>query len=141
MTMHAPSEASSGGIPLPVPGAMTAPFWAGTRQNKLLLQRCLDCGAHRWTPQVLCRDCLSGRYEWSEVSGKGTLFSFTIVHRPPLPAFKVPYVVAVVELDEGPLMLTNLVDCDPAELAVGMAVRVAFEEASDAITLYKFRPA
>jgi len=141
MTMHAPSDMQAGQIPLPAPGAMTAPFWEGTRNNRLLLQKCLDCGAFRWTPQLLCRDCLSERTEWTEVSGGGRLFSYTIVHRPPVPAFKAPYVLAVVELAEGPLMLSNIVDCAQDELKVGMQLKVIFERASEAITLYKFKPA
>lgn len=141
--MHAASEPTetmmAGQIPLPVPSKMTEPFWAGMRQNKLLLQRCKACNAYRWTPQVLCRDCYSEDYEWSEVSGKGTVFSYTVVHRPPLPAFKAPYIVAVIELAEGPLMLTNVIDCDPAALKVGDKVKVAFEKATDEVTLYRFR--
>ena len=141
MTMHDPSPTPAGQIPLPVPSPMSEPFWAGTRQHKLMLQKCLDCGAWRWTPQVLCRNCQSERCQWTETSGRGALYSYTIVHRPPLPAFKSPYVLAVVELAEGPLMLTNLVDCEEQSLKVGMPLEVAFERASEAITLYKFRRA
>ena len=137
--MHAASEVTAGQIPLPVPSRMTEPFWAGMRQNRLLLQRCKACSAYRWTPQVLCRDCYSEDYEWAEVSGRGTVFSYTVVHRPPLPAFKAPYIVAVIELAEGPLMLTNVIDCDPAALKVGDKVKVAFEKATDEVTLYRFR--
>jgi hypothetical protein len=125
--------------PLPVPSPLSQPFWDGTREGKLLLQRCGDCGAYRWTPQYLCRDCHSEDYDWVDTSGRGTLYSWSVVYRPPLPAFEPGYVLAVVELNEGPLMLTNLVDCQPETLAIGMPVQVAFERASEEITLYRFR--
>ena len=128
------------GIPLPQPTALSKPFWEGTRAGKLLLQRCSDCGAFRWTPQHLCIKCHSEACAWTEVSGRGKVYSHSTVERPPLAAFEPGYVVAVVELEEGPLMLTNLVDCKPDEIAVGMPVRVVFEKASDEITLYKFKP-
>jgi uncharacterized OB-fold protein len=129
------------GKPIPSPSALSLPFWEGTRQGKLLLQRCLACGAYRWTPQHLCIACHAEDYAWTEVSGRGTLYSYTIVGRPPLPAFEPGYVVAVVRLEEGPLMLTNLVDCAAERLRIDLAVEVAFEKVSEAITLYKFRPA
>ena len=128
-------------LPLPAPSPLSQPFWDGTREGRLLLQRCNDCGAYRWTPQHLCRDCHSEEYAWVETSGRGTLYSWSVVHRPPLPAFAPGYVLAVVELDEGPLMLSNLVDCEPDAVAIGMPVEVVFERASDEITLYRFRPA
>ena len=128
------------GIPLPHPSALSKPFWEGTRNGKLMLQRCNDCGAFRWTPQHLCIQCDSEAYEWTQVSGRGTVYSHTRVERPPLAAFAPGYVIAVVQLDEGPLMLTNLVDCAPEEVTVGLPVDVVFEKASDEITLYKFKP-
>lgn len=128
------------GIPLPHPTALSKPFWEGTRAGKLLLQRCKDCGAYRWTPQQLCIQCHSEAYEWTPVSGRGTVYSHTTVERPPLAAFAPGYVIAVVQLDEGPLMLTNLVDCPPDKVAVGLPVEVVFEKASDEITFYKFKP-
>jgi len=128
------------GKPIPRPSALSKPFWEGTRQGRLLLQRCGRCAAYRWTPQHLCIRCHAEEYEWTAVSGRGTVYSHSTVERPPLPAFQPGYVVAVVELEEGPLMLTNLVDCAPAEVAVGTPVEVVFEKASDEITLYKFKP-
>jgi uncharacterized OB-fold protein len=127
--------------PIPRPSALSRPFWEGARQGKLMLQQCGRCGAYRWTPQQLCIACHAEEYEWVQVSGRGTLYSFSTVERPPLPAFEPGYVVAVVELAEGPLMLTNLVGCEPAELRIGMPVEVAFEKASEEIYLYKFRRA
>jgi len=128
-------------ILLPQPTPLSRPFWEGTRQGRLLLQRCGCCGAYRWTPQYLCRQCHAEEYEWVPVSGRGAVYSHTTVHRAPSPAFEPPYVVAVVALAEGPMMLTNIVGCDPAAVAIGMEVEVVFEPASDEITLYRFRPA
>jgi uncharacterized OB-fold protein len=92
---------------------------------------------------VLCRDCLAEEHDWTAVSGKATVHSFVVQHRPATPAFAddVPYVVAVVELAEGPLMLTNIVGCAPEEITAGMPVEVTFVDATDEITLYPFRPA
>lgn len=128
-------------FPIPSPTPLSQPFWDATRRRELALQRCSDCGAFRWTPQVLCRECHSERYEWTAVSGRGSLYSYTMVHRPPLPVFDAPYVVAVVALEEGPLMLTNLVDCPPDALRIDMPVEVAFRPLDETITLYPFRPA
>src|SRR5262245_44305578 len=129
--------------PLPEPTALSRPFWEGTRAGQLLLQKCDACGAFRWTPQVLCRVCYAPEYTWTETGGRGTVYSFTIVHQPQTPAFReeLPILIAIVELAEGPLMLTNLVGCAPEDVVVGMPVEVAFERATEEITLYKFRPA
>jgi uncharacterized OB-fold protein len=127
--------------PLPVPTDLSLPFWQGLRRREFLLQRCRSCGAWRWTPQYLCTKCHSGDYDWAAASGRGRIYSFTIVHRPPTPAFTAPFFLVVVELDEGPLMLSNLIDCSEAQLRIDMPVRVEFEDTSDAITLYCFRPA
>lgn len=128
-------------FPIPAPTPLSQPFWDAARRKELALQQCSDCGAFRWTPQVLCRDCHSEQYAWTGVSGRGSLYSYTVVHRPPLPVFDAPYVVAVVELEEGPLMLTNLVDCPVEALRIDMPVEVAFRPLDEAITLYPFRPA
>jgi uncharacterized OB-fold protein len=125
----------------PHPTPLSAPFWAAARQGRLELQRCRDCGAFRWTPQVLCCACLSEAYDWTPVSGLGEVYSFSVVYRPPTPNFTAPYVVAVVALQEGPLMLTNIVGCDPTSVRVGMPVKVGFEPIDDEIALYQFQPA
>jgi len=127
--------------PLPAPSPLTKPFWEGTRAHKLLLQRCRKCGVFRWTPQYLCTACHAEEYDWAETRGRGVIYAFTRVQRPASPAFEAPYVVAVVRLEEGPLMLTNIVGAEPGELAIGAPVEVRFEKASDDITLYLFQPA
>lgn len=127
--------------PTPEPTALSATFWEGTRSGELRLQSCLDCGAWRWTPQILCRACHSDRFAWHATSGRGRIYSFTIVHRPPMPAFTAPYVVGVVALDEGPLMLTTIEGVAPEGLAIDMPVKVAFRRLDDHITLYPFTAA
>jgi uncharacterized OB-fold protein len=104
----------------------------------LRVQRCADCGTCVFIPQPICTECQSERLEWTESSGRGTVYSYTIVHRPPRPEFDVPYVVAIVELEEGWFMLTNVVGCEPGEVSVGMAVRVEFEERAGGISVPVF---
>ena len=127
----------------PVDGSttLTEPFWAGTRAGKLLLQRCRECGRWRWTPQLACPACWSERYDWTESSGRGALYSYTIVHRSPDPArFEAPFLLAIVALDEGPHMLTNLVACAPEDARIDMPVEVRFERIDDEFTVYPFAP-
>jgi uncharacterized protein len=125
----------------PKPTPLSTPFWDAAREGRLVLQRCAVCGAFRWTPQVLCTVCHAETYAWTEVSGRGRVYSFSIVHRPPTAEFEAPYVVAVVELEEGPQMLTNIVGCPPDAVRVDMPVEVAFEPLGEEITVYRFRPA
>ena len=129
--------------PLPEPTELSQPFWDGTKLGRLLIQRCGDCGHYWWTPQLACPICLTENWAWTDVSGRGAVYSFTIVHRAPDPvafADDVPYVVAVVQLDEGPHMLTNVIGCPTEQVYVEMPVEVSFEKATEEITLYKFRP-
>lgn len=126
--------------PTPHPSPLSKPFWDAANEGRLVLQRCDECGAFRWTPQVLCRQCLSEKYTWQAASGKGTLHSYTVVHRAPDPALHVPYMIAVVELEEGPLMLTRLIGIEPSALAIGMPLAVAFTRLSREINAYTFRP-
>lgn len=127
-------------IPLPRPTALSRPHWDACRAGRLLVQRCADCGAHVFVPEPLCTRCTGARLEWVESAGRGAVYSFSIVHRPPRPEFAVPYVVAIVALDEGFFMLTNLVECAPADVAIGLRVEVAFRRMSEEITLPCFRP-
>ena len=128
--------------PLPVPTDFSRPFWEGTRAGRLLVPKCGDCAFYRWTPQPACPRCLSEDFECAEVSGRGEIYSFSVVHRSSDPiVFPDPYVVAVIRLEEGPSMLSTIVDCPSEEVRVGMPVEVTFEKVSDDITLYPFRPA
>lgn len=128
--------------PYPVPHPDNQGFWDGCARGKLRLQRCTGCGRWQWPPRPMCLACGAFAYEWTPVSGRGVVHTFTIVHRPTLPAFeaRVPYNVVVVRLDEGPLMVSNLVDCAPAAIHIGMPVEVVFEPLHDGIVLPKFRP-
>jgi len=129
-------------IPIPVANPDNAGFWEGCRQHELRLQRCVQCRAYRHHPRPCCPICRSFDYEWSPVSGGGVLYSFTIAHGPTLPVFQemAPYNVAVVELAEGPFLVTNVVDCPLADLRIGMPVEVTFEEIAPDVTLPRFRP-
>ena len=130
------------GRPLPVPSRLTQPFWDAAARHELSVQRCRACATHLFYPRYLCTACGSDDLEWVTVSGRGTVFTYTIARRPTHPGFDdlVPYVIAVVELDEGPKLTTNIVDADPAELAIGMRVVATFDDV-DGVTLVDFRPA
>ena len=126
-------------IPLPRPTALSRPHWDGCREGVLRVQRCAACGSYEFIPQAVCTKCQAGKLEWVESSGRGSVYSHTTVYRPPRPEFDAPYVVAIVELEEGWHMLTNLVDCRPEEVAIGLPVEVDFRAVSDEITLPCFR--
>ncbi|MBI2207241.1 MAG: Zn-ribbon domain-containing OB-fold protein [Candidatus Rokubacteria bacterium] len=127
-------------LPLPAVTPETAPYWDGARDGKLLLQRCLACRAVRFYPRRTCPACWSPDVEWIEASGRGRIASFTVIHRPPAPAFagRVPYVVALIDLDEGPRMMANVVGDRALEVAIDDAVEVIFE-ARGAVALPQFQ--
>ena len=129
--------------PVPVPTEDTAYFWERCRARELVLQRCADCGRIQFYPRALCTSCLSDRLEWIPACGRGAVHSFTTVFRAPTLAFQAeaPYVVAVIELEEGVRMISQVVGCGPDRVAIGMPVEVVFEDVSDTIALPKFRPA
>ncbi len=129
------------GIPLPRPTAVSAPHWEGCREGRLRVQRCSSCGTHVFIPRPFCTECQGDALEWVESTGRGRVYSFTVIHRPQRPEYQVPYAVAIVELEEGWHMLSNLVDCEPGEVEIGMPVEVTFRRMSDEITLPLFRPA
>ena len=112
--------------PFPVPDAQTAPFWNAVTAGRLDVQRCQSCGRHVFYPRSLCPHCGGVDLEWVTVSGRGMVYSFTVVHRAPAEFEpEAPYVVALVELEEGVRMLTRLIDVDPAAVSVAMPVEVA----------------
>jgi uncharacterized OB-fold protein len=127
---------------LPIPNPDTEPFWQGCAKGELLLQRCLPCKAYRHPPSPICHVCLSPDHEWVASNGRGTVYSFVVVHQA-LRGWtgEVPYVLAVIELAEGPHVVSNILDLPPDQVRIGMAVRVFFERASEDIVLPKFRPA
>jgi hypothetical protein len=116
-------------LPLPIVNADSAPYWEGARHDRLMLQRCTACGASRFFPRYLCTGCGSERSEWVQASGRGTVHSFTIVHRAAFPAFqsRTPYVLALIDLEEGPRMMTNVLGPDALDVAIGDRVEAEFE--------------
>lgn len=121
--------------PVPRPTALTRPFWQACRQGRLTVQRCEDCGRYVFTPQEFCRYCLSRSLCWVDSAGTGRIVTYTVVWRPQTPAFPAPYVVAVVELDEGYQMISNVVGGDVDAVSIGDRVQVLFVRVSDAIDL------
>jgi uncharacterized protein len=130
--------------PLPQPDPLTKPYWDSLKAHAMRLQRCGSCGRFVFFPRALCPFCFSDALTWTPVSGRGVVHAFTVPHRHPSPAFQpdLPYVVALVELEEGPRLMTNLIGVppDPAQIAVGMPVEVVYDDVTPEVTLPKFRP-
>mgnify|MGYP001450546243 CR=1 FL=1 len=129
--------------PLPAITDETRPYWESAKAHRLALPRCSACGRFRFPPTSFCPNCLSDAAEWTPVSGRGTVYSFVIMHQVYDPSFKddVPYNVAAVELAEGPRLYTNLVGVANEAIRVGMAVSVVYDDVSEAMTLVRFQPA
>lgn len=128
--------------PIPKPTPETRPFWDGLRQHKLLIQRCNACARHFFYPRPMCPHCLSREVTCVEASGRGKLHTFVINHRAPRQTpFQPPFILAVVELDEGVRMMTNIVgtDPDPAKLPFDAPVQVVFDDVTTDLTLPRFR--
>ncbi|MDO9072476.1 MAG: Zn-ribbon domain-containing OB-fold protein [Rubrivivax sp.] len=127
--------------PLPVVDPESAPYWSALKDKRLILKRCRDCGRHHFYPRALCPHCHSDALDWADARGTGSIYSFTIARRPAGPAFKAdaPYVVAVIDLDEGARMLTNIVIDDVEAVRIGQRVTVHFDAVTDDITLPKFK--
>ena len=120
-------------------------FWNGLRERKLLIQRCAGCGALRHPPRPMCPQCRSLDWKAIESSGRGTVYSYVMPHEPRFPFFDYPYIVALVELDEGVRLVSNLCGIDPADVTVGMPVEVHYQtfdgdfESGD-LVLHQFQP-
>ncbi len=129
--------------PTPVPDAETKPFWDGCNEHMLLLQACTACGHKRFPPTRFCPHCSAAGAEWVESNGHGRVFSWIVV-RHPVPrdvyAGEVPYVVALIALDEGVRMASNIVSIAPEDVTADMKVRVVFREAASGLTLPLFEP-
>jgi hypothetical protein len=141
MTQHsAPSTQHSPEKPLPAVTPALEPFFAAAKRHELVVERCKGCGAHRFPPREICSACLSREAEWVKVSGRGEIFSITVMHQVYHPGFadEIPYAVVNVKLDEGAKMISNLVGVRPHDVRIGMRVRVVFEDVSEEITLPKF---
>ncbi len=130
-------------LPAPAPGANpeTAPFWAATARGELLVKQCEDCASLIWYPRSVCPECGGLRTRWQPVSGRGTVYSYTVNHRGEGPYRDYgPYVLAYVELAEGPRLMTNIVEAEPGDLAVGLPVEVTFHDTGEGSALPRFRP-
>jgi uncharacterized protein len=128
---------------LPGVTPLTQPYWDGARGHQLLIQRCSGCG-HRWHPPLpRCPECHSASVDWIPVSGKGRVYTYTVVYHATHAAMadKVPYISALIELEEGPRVLTNLRNCSEDTVQIGMPVSLIFEELTPEITLPQFEPA
>ena len=132
--------------PLPQINAVTRPFWEAAAQRRLSMPRCRSCAAFVWPPRPTCGECGDADLQWTPLSGRGSVYSFTIIRQvvggAASRAFEpdIPYVVAWIDLDEGPRMVSNLVGCPIEEVTIGMAVEVVFEQASADVWLPKFKP-
>ncbi|MGH7836314.1 MAG: Zn-ribbon domain-containing OB-fold protein [Candidatus Binataceae bacterium] len=127
--------------PIPKPTATSRPFWDAAKRHELQLQRCGGCRAFIYYPRDRCPHCLSDRLDWQPVSGKGKVYSYTTVRRASTRSFSdKPYVLAIVELDEGVRMTSNI-EAPPESVKIGMPVTVFFDDVTPDCTLVKFKPA
>jgi uncharacterized OB-fold protein len=143
--MNAPDRPASAGAPkkpVPVASPESTRFWQEAKGHRLVIPRCNACGKFWFPPSRLCPLCLSGDVGWETVSGRGHIYSFVVFHRVYHPAFagEVPYVVAIVELEEGPRMLTNIVGVPVDQVRCNMPVAVVFDDVSSEIAVPKFTP-
>jgi len=127
----------------PVPTEDTEPYWEYCEKGELRMQKCGNCGHRRFPPSLICPRCLSEDYAWEKLSGRGKVFSWVVFHQVYYPGFAddVPYNTAIIELEEGPRLHTNIVGCENHDIYIDMLVEVLFEQVDDDIFLPKFKPA
>ncbi len=135
------SQAATYAKPLPVLEGLTGEFYAFCKQRELRFQRCAQCNAWRHVPREMCAECGSWEWSWQKSSGRGTVFTWTVAERAMHPAFAdaTPYAPVVVEMEEGVRLLSQVPDCAPDALQIGMPVEVVFEDATEDVTLPKFK--
>ncbi len=129
---------------IPPNSELTQPYWDAAREEKLVIQQCNRCNHRLFPPAAHCPKCGAAELAWTPVSGKGVVYTCTVAHRPPHPvlAAQCPLVIAVIELEEGPRMMSNVINCDPGAVQIGMPVQVAFEPIDDSnMLLPVFQPA
>ncbi len=129
------------GYPPPIPNADSRVYWEAAARDELVLRRCTACGKRHFPPRHLCPHCWSDQFEWTKCTGKGVIYSFTVMHRAPMPVFakRVPYVVALIDLDEGPRMMANIVGEEALQTRIGDRVSVCFEQRAEGAKLPQFR--
>ncbi|SRR5579875_464440 len=128
--------------PIPVPDEVSRPFFEGAREHRLMLQRCSACGSWHWPVKTRCPVCLSTEISWAQASGRGTLYTFALMHQIIHPGFasELPYNVAEVDLEEGVRVTSNIVGCSNDDLYIGMPLEVTFEDITGGVSLPKFKP-
>ena len=127
---------------LPVIDVESAPFWAGAKQHKFLIRHCNACGRSHFYPRHSCPHCWSDNCEWRPSSGRGRVYSYTVIHHNEILPFKerLPYIVALIDLEEGVRVTANIIEGTPEVMHVGMPVEVVYEHVTDEVTLPQFRP-
>ena len=127
--------------PLPVVQPWSKPFWEAAKRHRLMIQRCNDCGLKIFYPRKYCPDCWSANLDWFEASGRGKVFSYSITMAGVEERFAedLPFVLALVDLEEGIRMMTNIVECKPDEVSIGMDVKVTFSDVTDEFSLPMFK--
>jgi uncharacterized OB-fold protein len=126
--------------PAPIVTDDSEPFWTAALRGELVIQRCSSCGRWNHPPRPMCPSCRSLGHEWVPVAGSGTVYSFGLLHHPQHPAFDYPVIAVLVELDERVRIVSNLVDVDPGEVAIGMPVEVTFAATARDQAVPVFRP-
>ena len=126
--------------PVPQPTHLSQPYWDACVRGELSFLECRECGARFFPPAAACVRCLSDRLAWTRSTGRGRVYSYTVMQREPSPGFAVPSVLAIVELDEGYAMFSNIVGCEPGDVTIDMPVEVVFEDLAGGIRLPLFRP-
>jgi uncharacterized OB-fold protein len=119
-----------------------APFWESINNHQAKIQECSDCGIMRFIPLEICPKCHSADYQWAAISGRGSVYTYTIIHRAPTPAYQAdaPYVIAHVTLEEGPRMIANMVGINPEDVQIGMPVHITYFHVGDGKSLFAFVP-
>jgi uncharacterized OB-fold protein len=123
-------------LPAPQANPETKPYWDAAAEGKLKVKRCRACGEHHHYPRALCPFCFSDDTEWRDATGRGTIYTYSVMRRAP-----VPYAIAYVELEEGPRMMTNIVDCDLDSIRIGQKVKVVFKPSEGGPPVPMFAPA
>jgi uncharacterized OB-fold protein len=128
--------------PMPAISSLNQPYWEGLKQHRFVMPKCNDCGKTWYPPTPFCPECWSRSFSWQQLSGRGRVNSWVVFYQAYFSSFKddIPYNVAEVELEEGPRLLTNLVEVDNADIRIGMPVEIHFDDITDEVTLAKFKP-
>ena len=128
--------------PLPTVSGESKPYWDSCRLGRLVIQKCDNCSEFQFYPRGICANCWSNDIKWYPATGKGTVWSFTVTYQNRTLGFAedVPYILALVELEEGVRMFTNIIDCQPTDVSIGMDVEVTFVQANNQISIPYFKP-